>query len=367
MYKSALSLCVIFMVARAGLAAAQQPSAWHATATTEVTSQSVTFSNGEATLQGTLYVPRSRRPVPAVVVYHGASEPLAATPLYRHLSEGLPQIGVAVLLFDRRGAGASTGKPDVAYQTLSDDGVAGADAIRKLPGIDPARVGYWGISQGGWLATLAASHDPRAAFAIAVSAPLVSPEVQMEFAMSNRLHILGYGRPDIDDMLAARLKLDGYFQGRNSRADAVAALAGIEKRPWYSQMYLPRPESVAADPAKSSWRGEMDIDSFADVARVRIPILFILGAEDPWIPVARTVARLRELTPTHPLLQFAVAPRASHLMMEVAHEQMDDASPDQVAAEAPQSPAYFMLLGSWLEKTLAAEPAEQAARRPRGE
>jgi hypothetical protein len=353
--RAAFILSAIITGAGASLAAAQQPSAWHAVASTEITTQSVTFSNGDANLQGTLYLPRSPRPVPAVVVYHGASEPLASTPLYRHLSEGLPQIGIAVLLFDRRGAGASTGKPRVAYQTLSDDGVAGANAIRQLPGIDPARVGYWGISQGGWLATLAASHDPRAAFAVAVSAPLVSPEVQMEFAMSNRLHILGYGQSDVDAMLAARRKLDGYYEGRNSRDAAVAALAAIAARPWFGRMYLPRPESVPTDPATSSWRGEMDIDPLADVARVKIPILFILGGEDPWIPVARTVARLRELAPTHPLLRFAVVPRASHLMMEVAHEQMDDANPDQVAAESPQSPTYFMLLGSWLEKTLAAD------------
>ena len=202
----------------------------------------MTFSNGDATLHGTLYIPQSQRPVPAVVVYHGASEPLASTPLYRHLSEGLPQIGFAVLVFDRRGSGASTGKPDVAYQTLSDDGVEGANALRKLPEIDPARVGYWGISQGGWLATLAASHDPRAAFAIAVSAPLVTPELQMEFAMSNRLHVLGYGQADIDAMLDARHKLDGYFQGSNPRGAAVAALDRIAGRPWYGQMYLPKPE-----------------------------------------------------------------------------------------------------------------------------
>jgi hypothetical protein len=293
-------------------------------------------------------------------VYHGASEPLASTLLYRHLSEGLPQIGIAVLLFDRRGSGASTGKPDVAYQTLSDDGVAGANAIRAIPEIDPSRVGYWGISQGGWLATLAASHDPRAAFAVAVSAPLVSPELQMEFAMSNRLHVLGVGQPGIAAMLDARYKLDGYFSGRNSRDAAVGALARIATQPWYSQMYLPKPDSVAKDPSKSSWRGEMDIDSFAAVAKVRIPILYILGGEDPWIPVATTVVRLGELAPTHPRLQFAVVPRANHLMTETAHEAMDDASPAKIATEMPQSPAYFMLLASWLEKTLGAPPAARA-------
>ena len=49
-------------------------------------------------------------------------------------------MGIAVLLFDRRGSGASTGKPDVAYQTLADDGIAGANALRQIPAIDPARI-----------------------------------------------------------------------------------------------------------------------------------------------------------------------------------------------------------------------------------
>lgn len=335
--------------------AGAQSAAWHAPATTEVVSRPVTFSNGDATLRGTLYVPQSPHPVPAIVVFHGASEPLAGTPLYRHLSYGLPQIGIAVLLFDRRGTGASTGKADVPYQTLCDDGVAGANVIRKLPQIDPAGVGYWGISQGGWLATLAASHDPHASFAVAVSAPLVSPEVQMEFAMSNRLHVLGYGQRDIDAMLEARHKLDGYFMGRNSRDAAVTALGGIAGRPWFGQMYLPKPDSVSTDPSKSSWRGEMDIDAFADVAQVKIPILYILGGEDPWVPVVQTLARLRELAPTRPRLAFAVVPHADHLMIETEHETMEDAGPAAVASEVPQSPAYFMLLASWLERTLAAQ------------
>ena len=354
MRKSILVFCAALLVACTDFAAAQMP-AWHVPATTDVTSRSVTFSSGDATLRGALFIPDSERPVPAVVVFHGASEPLASTPLYRHLSVGLPQMGIAVLLFDRRGSGASTGKADVPYQTLSDDGIAGANAIRKLPEIDPAQVGYWGISQGGWLATLAAAHDPRAAFGVAVSAPLVSPERQMEFAMSNRLRILGRGEADIDAMLDARHKLDGYFMGRNSRNDAVAALGKIANQPWYSQMYLPKPDSVATDPAKSSWRGEMDIDSFAAVAQVKKPIFYILGGDDPWIPVAETVARLRSLAPAHPNLSFAVVPRANHLMAKSEHETMEDASPAEVATETPQSPAYFMLLASWLERTLRHE------------
>jgi hypothetical protein len=87
---------------------------------------------------------------------------------------------------------------------------------------------------------------------------------------------------------------------------------------------------------------------------VKIPILFILGAEDPWIPVADTVTHLREVGQTHPLLRYVVVPNADHLMMlPPVPERMDDADPKMVASEAPNSAAYFMLLSAWLQRALA--------------
>ena len=341
-------VCSLFL-ALATTSGASAAVPWFAPATASVSTQSVVFTNEGATLEGTLYLPAVEHPVPAVVVFHGASEPLASTPLYRHLREGLPQLGIAVLLFDRRGSGASTGTADVPYQTLADDGIAAARAIRKLSQIDASHVGYWGISQGGWLATIAASRDPRAAFAVAVSTPVVSAESQMEFAMSNRLNVLGYSKTDIDDMLDARRKLDGYYQGSNDREAAAAALAKIENRPWFELMYLPKAASLPMDPAKSAWRGQMDLDPFSTVEQIKIPVLFILGSEDPWIPVRQTAERLHDAAKAHSNLQYVVVPDANHLMMTPpSNERMNDADPRQIAVEVPQSAAYFMLLGNWL-------------------
>jgi uncharacterized protein len=332
-------------------AAAATALPWYSPATVSVIKDPITFSNQGATLHGTAYIPNIGKKVPAIVVFHGASEPLASTPLYEHLSGGLPQIGMAVLLFDRRGTGASTGNPDVSYATLTDDGIAGARAVRRLPNIDPDRVGYWGISQGGWLATFAASRDPQAAFAVAVSAPLVTAETQMEFAMSNQLSTLGYTQADIDAMLKARYKLDGYFNGRNSRADAVAALRTIQDKPWFKLMYLPRADAVPVSPEDSVWRKQMDLDSFSAVLRVKVPMLFILGDADPWIPVSRTVALLAAASAKNALLSYAVVPNANHLMMAPpAHEQMTDASPAALAVEQPENAAYFMIMAGWLER-----------------
>jgi dienelactone hydrolase len=345
------------LVALGTVASANAP--WFSPPTMTVAKRDIIFLDGDARLHGTLYLPEQRGAVPAVVVFHGASEPLAATPLYAHLRAGLPQIGIAVLLFDRRGTGTSSGNPNVPLRTLADDGIAGARAIRAMPQIDPARVGYWGISQGGWLATLAASRDPRAAFSVAVSAPLVPAELQMEFAMSNRLNVLGYSQTDVDEMLDARRKVDGYFNGTNSRDEAVAALTKIETRPWFDLMYLPKASALPANPALSPWREQMDVNFFAAVEQVKVPMLFILGSDDPWIPVSATVTRLRAIASEHPQLEYAVIPNANHLMMtSPAHERMNDADPRQVATEKPDVTAYFTLLAAWLNRVVTALKAK---------
>ncbi|HEX4014911.1 MAG TPA: alpha/beta fold hydrolase [Candidatus Cybelea sp.] len=332
-------------------AAAPAAAAWQVPGTPPVATQRIVFSHAGATLAGVLYRPVVDRPVPAVVVLHGASSGKASDHLYDHLRTGLPAMGVAVLIYDRRGEGASTGPlKNIDYPTLAGDGVAGARALAKLPSIDPARIGYWGLSQGGWLSVLAASLDPHAAFAISVSAPLVTPELQMEFAMSNHLSLLGYPQSDVDAMLAARKAWTGYLAGTAPRSAAVAALAAIQNKPWFGLMYLPSAAELTANPSTSSWRKEMNEDMLAAVRAVRVPALFIYGGSDPWIPVASTVAALKRLARVQKNIQYAVIAHASHEMMVVPNERME-LSP----LAAPQSAAYFMLLGSWLRGVLDAK------------
>jgi hypothetical protein len=110
----AIAVTITALLAVGSSAPAGTP--WFSPPTTAVVSHDVTFVDGDAKLHGALYLPERSAKVPAVGVFHGASEPLASTPLYAHLRDGLPQIGIAVLLFDRRGTGASTGKADVPYE-----------------------------------------------------------------------------------------------------------------------------------------------------------------------------------------------------------------------------------------------------------
>jgi uncharacterized protein len=317
-----------------------------------VLSQSVVFENAGAVLRGTLYRPAVPGRVPAIVAFHAAGVGAADAAVYAHLRQGLPAIGVAVLVYDRRGTGQSTGKLNVSYETLADDGIAGARVIARLTSIDPNRIGYWGLSQGGWLAVFAAQRDPHAAFAVSVSAPLVTPEAQMEFAMANRLRVNGYPQSDVDAMLAARKAWIGYLRGNVPRSTAVAALSKIDTKPWFELMYLPSAKNLTANPADSSVRKQLDDDPLAALERVRVPVLFVYGGRDPWIPVAVTVDRLRPLMRMKSNVEYAVVAGADHDMRLVARETMD-VSPAALQRDVPEAPAYFMLLASWLTRQLA--------------
>src|SRR5215213_2279010 len=61
------------------------------------------------------------------------------------------------------------------FEDLADDAVAAAKFLQSRKDVNPKQIGFWGLSQGGWIAPLAASRFPDAAFAIALSGGGLSP------------------------------------------------------------------------------------------------------------------------------------------------------------------------------------------------
>ena len=106
-------------------------------------------------------------PVPCVVMAHGFSATRDdGLPDY---AEAFADAGFAVLLFDYRHFGASTGLPrqllDIGRQ--QDDYRAAVQWARHADGIDPDRIALWGSSfSGGHVLTVAVA-DPRIAAVIA--------------------------------------------------------------------------------------------------------------------------------------------------------------------------------------------------------
>jgi uncharacterized protein len=333
-----------------GAAAARTPgadvsSAWAAAPSVRVITADKTFSDGPVTLSGTLYTPALHHKVPVIIAFQAALTSTRNLPLFRHLTEMLPPLGIAVLVFDRRGSGKSGGKPaSGSYDVLADDGCAALKMLTRDPRIDPKRIGFWGLSQGGWIAILAASRCPQTAFAVSVSAPMTTPAQQMNFAVANILRIHGYSQAEIDQAVGARSAVDAFEHGRLDRATAQKRLDAAAAKPWFPLIYLGK---TFHDPAHSSWPGEMWQNPLQWLNGDKVPTLILYGAKDPWVPVALSMKVLKARAMRFTNVTTEVVAGADHdMMLSVPPKAQVD--PHSLAYQAPDAPAYFALLASWL-------------------
>lgn len=329
------------------VAARQMPAKvpWSAPATTRVMTEERQFASGNTELSGTLYLPQSRKPVPAIVVTHSASSPLRSASLYEHLKIALPALGIAVFVYDRRGSGESGTKTAGGnFNILADDAIAAVKSLKADPRIDLRRIGAWGLSQGGWISPLAASRSPDIAFVIVVSAPVVTADAQMIFSSTNHLRANGYSQADIDQMVATRKAVDNYMRGTVSKADAQRMVDAAKTKPWFKYLYI---GETVRDREVSGWRKEIENDPLKNLAAVTVPILILYGANDAVVPVADSVKRLKSVISRLPKMKVHVVAGADHSMqLEVGRDISLD--PKYDGTERPDSAEYVAVLSSWL-------------------
>lgn len=309
------------------------------------------FGSGDIRLVGTLVLPEHRAPLGAIVVLHGASSPLRSSPLYEHLVETLPSLGIAVFMFDRRGSGESSGvREGASFEALADDGIAAVEVLRKDKRIDPERIGLWGLSQGGWLSVIAASRSPHVKFAISISAPMVTPDVQMMFSSTNMLRVFGYSQDAIDQMRATRSAVDRYMRGSVDKETAQKAVTAARGEPWFRYLYM---GETVRDRDVSGWRREIEHDPLATLEKVRSPLLVLYGAADPVVPVETSVERLGAIAPRHPNMDVFVVANADH-HMEIGVDPRFLLDPDHDDRARPNAPEYVAIMARWLtEKGMA--------------
>lgn len=138
--------------------------------------EEVTFSNGDATLSGTLTLPSDYdNNTPVILMVTGSGLQNRDEEIFEHkpfavIADALARNGIASLRYDDRGFGKSTGDPvNCTTEDLMHDALAGIDLLRKRFN----KVGVLGHSEGGTIAlTLAA--DNNADFIISLAGMVVS-------------------------------------------------------------------------------------------------------------------------------------------------------------------------------------------------
>jgi pimeloyl-ACP methyl ester carboxylesterase len=248
--------------------------------------EEVRFRHGEVTLAGSLLMPATRGPHPALVFVHGSGP--EARYAERFLADRFARAGFAALIYDKRGVGASTGDWQRAdFDALAGDGVEALRMLSRDPRVRTDAIGLYGHSQGGTLAPLIASRWPDIAFVIASAGGGVPPPEAERYSYRN---YLGVARLHGTDSLRALAYIDAivriaYGGEPWTRADSAARANSREK--WFSDIpdstnvfWWLAPRTAGYNPV-GYWR------------RVKAPVLLIYGERDERVPVESSLRNIR--------------------------------------------------------------------------
>ena len=139
--------------------------------------EEVSFVNEKAgiTLRGTLTIPEGKGPFPAVILVSGSGPQDRNEELFGHkpflvLSDHLTRRGIMVLRYDDRGTAESEGDHSAAItHDFADDALAAVAYLKSHA--QAAKVGIIGHSEGGIIASIAATQDKDIAFLVLLAGP----------------------------------------------------------------------------------------------------------------------------------------------------------------------------------------------------
>ena len=327
----------------------------------------VTFANatGGNVLAGTLTVPRSAGPHPAVVLISGSGpqdrdESLLGHKPFLVLADHLTRNGIAVLRYDDRGVGASTGAFATATsQDFMMDALAAVAFLKSRSGIDAAKIGLAGHSEGGLIAPMAATRTSDVAFLVLLAGPGVNGEEILYLQAAKIMRAAGVPEP----VIARNREMQKVmFDIVKQEPDAAAAAERMRTRIRESLAGMSAEErqmlgagSENTDAAiemqvrqvNSPWfRYFLTYDPATALTRVTVPVLALNGELDlqvphdqnlPAIEAALRAAGNRDVT-------ARILPRLNHLFQTAT----TGAPAEYANIEETFSPAALGLIASWI-------------------
>lgn len=315
-----------------------------------------TFKSAATTLAGRLIEPAG--PVdptrPLVVLVHGSEKTAAIGSVYAYM---LAAQGVSVFVYDKRGTGASGGDYTQNFELLADDAAAALNHARGLASGRFGRAGYFGGSQGGWVAPLAATRSPADFVAVGfglVVSPIEEDREQL-LDEARRMHLDDADLRQVEQLSQATAVL--------VRSHFVSGYAGLEKvrraigdAPWaaliegeysgdmlrMSNADLRRIGRARFDNLELIW----DYDAAAVLERLKVPLLWVLAGEDREAPIEKTRAVLDKLITAGRPVEAYVFPHTDHGIVEFRTNSDGSRTATRI------TDGYLKLLADWIKRDL---------------
>jgi pimeloyl-ACP methyl ester carboxylesterase len=254
------------------------------------------YSRGDSLrLGGKLVLPDGKGPFPAVVFVTGSDPDTREA--WQEEARALAAHGVASLLYDKRGIGASSGaNHDLAsWDDLAGDVRGTLRYLRSRPDVvDPRRIGLVGQSQGTWIIAKVAASDPQVAFLVNISGSGMSAAEQETYRTGAMMKRDGFS--DADVAAARAFQREKFAVARTGlgwdRLDSAMKRLRADSVRWF-----PGYGTGAATRTLASLRLygvlQFNYDPTPDLERITAPTLVLMGENDVVFPPQIVIDRMK--------------------------------------------------------------------------
>jgi pimeloyl-ACP methyl ester carboxylesterase len=208
----------------------------------------------------------------------------------RFIADRFARSGIAALVYDKRGSGASTGDWKMSsYDDLANDAIAGIDFLASRLDIDAKRIGLHGHSEGGIIAPIAAVRAPaKVAFIVAEDTVAGFVRDQDVYRVSHQIRQAGFTDAQVERALDLYKLMIEVLRGARPSHELETASRSVRNEEWYQWLAIPPENSYLW-----TWYPRVgNLDTLVFWKQVHVPVLLIYGERDQLEPVAESLTKI---------------------------------------------------------------------------
>ena len=266
--------------------------------------EEVTFTNEKEgnTLAGTLTIPEGDGPFPALVLVSGSGQQNRDEELMNHrpfwvIADYLSRRGVAVLRYDDRGMGGSTGEVlNATSLDFSYDAEAAFDFLRNRKEINASQVGILGHSEGGIINFMVAERRPEVAFLVSLAGPAVSGIEVLKEQQAAILRAQGMSEEMVQFSGNANAQMFEIIEASNDREEADTLLRQLLKGWGYNEELTEQTVGQMASPWMYYF---LKYDSTDAIVKTTCPALLLNGSKDLQVLASQNLPAYERIIAEH--------------------------------------------------------------------
>ena len=331
--------------------------------------EEITYKNTRAddvTLSGTLTYPEGEGPFPAAILISGSGPQDRDETIFGHqpflvLADHLTKQGIAVLRYDDRGVGESTGDYSNANSAdFATDANAAFEYLLTRSDIDHDSIGFIGHSEGGLIAPLAitdpklgANADQPIAYMVMLAGPGTSA---MQISSSQRRLIAqsqGVTEEDLHESDAINTSILQAVANATSTQDAKDKIRAVLTPDAMEILGINelQAQNVIAQNSSPWIRYFLGYDPADYLPQIEIPILALNGELDLQVPAPENLAGLRALLKDNPDTTIIELESLNHMFQHAKTGAMGEYND----IEETFSPQAMKLISEWINQRFGTE------------